>query len=219
MNRRELFTDLVTKNKARFEPHPASPGVRRFTNARLRTHENKEVKFYDDLIRGKQAVINFMYAECHGACPMVTSTLIRVHKALEERMGRDLFFYSITIKPETDDPAMLKHYAELRKANLPGWMFLTGDAFDIETIRFRLFGMNHPGFDLDATMHAGTLRIINDASNCWTAVEAFASMKAIIKHIAWADPPKSYAERLADSRVSQTLIDNDVKRFGYRRTV
>lgn len=217
MKRRELFTKLA--NKSRFVPHPASPGVERFTNALLRTQDDEEVRFYDDLIRGRQVVINFMYAECHGACPMVTATLIKVYRALEERMGRDLFFYSITVKPEDDTPDMLKHYAEMRKADLPGWKFLTGAAFDIETIRFRLFGMNHPGFDLDATMHAGTLRIINDATNVWTAVEAFASLKGITKHISWADPPKSYAERFAESLERQVLIDDDVKRYGYRRTV
>jgi protein SCO1 len=218
MKRRELFTDLV-KGRSIFEPHRSSPGAGRFTNALLRTHEDKKVRFYDDLIRGRQVVINFMYANCHGACPMVTSTLIKVYQSMKDRMGKDVFFYSITVKPEEDTPEMLMHYAELRKANLPGWTFLTGDAFDLETIRFRLMGMYHPGFDLDASMHAGTLRIINDATNCWTMVEAFASLKTILEHISWADPPKSYAERFAASKVRQALIDKDVKRFGYRRDI
>lgn len=215
MERRDFFK----RSKTTFEPHPASPGVSRFTNALLRDQNGKELRFYDDLVRGKQFVLNFMYAECHGACPMVTSNLIRAYKALKDRMGRDLFFYSISTKPEDDTPAALKHYATTRKADLPGWSFLTGDPFDIETIRFRLFGMNHPGFDLDSTMHAGTLRIINDSTNCWTAVEAFASQKALLKHISWADPQKSYAERFAESRVRQELIERDLKKYGYRRDV
>jgi protein SCO1/2 len=215
MKRREMLAGVASKPS--FEPHIASPGVARFTNALLRTHENQEVKFYDDLIRGRQVVINFMYADCHGACPMVTSTLRTVHKALNNRMGKDLFFYSITVKPGNDTPAALMHYAKLRKANLPGWKFLTGDAYDIETIRFRLFGMNHPGFDLDDAMHAGTLRIINDATNVWTVVEAFASLKTIMRHISWADPPKSYAERWAESLVRQVEIDKQVKKYGYVR--
>lgn len=216
MKRRELFSALTSRS---FVPHPASPGPARFTNALLRTQDNQEVRFYDDLMKGRQTVVNFMYAECHGACPMVTSTLIKVHRALQDRMGKDVFFYSITIKPEDDGPAALKHYAKMRKADLPGWSFLTGNAYDIETIRFRLLGMGHPGFDLDAAMHAGTLRIINDATNTWTMVEAFSSLRNILNHISWADPPKSYAERLADSKVRQTLIDQDVKKYGYRRMV
>ena len=216
MKRRELFGGLTNKS---FVAHPASPGPGRFTNALLRTHDDQEVRFYDDLMKGRQAVVNFMYAECHGACPMVTSTLIKVYKALKDRMGKDLFFYSITIKPEADGPEQLKEYATMRNADLPGWTFLTGNAYDLETIRFRLLGMGHPGFDLDAAMHAGTLRIINDATNTWTMVEAFSSLKNIVDHISWADAPKPYAERWADSLVRQKLIDEDVKRYGYRRTV
>jgi len=218
MKRRDLLTGFAP-SKPRFTPHPASPGVGRFTNALLRTHDDKEVRFYDDLIKGRQVLINFMYAECHGACPMVTAVLLEAYRTLQDRMGKDLFFYSITVRPEQDTPAALKHYAETRKADLPGWTFLTGDAYDIETIRFRLLGMAHPGFDLDDAMHAGTLRIVNDATNCWTMVEAFASQKGILQHISWADPPKSYAERLAESKARQVLINKDVLRYGYRRDV
>lgn len=212
MDRRKLFSRV-------FEPHPASPGATRYTNAVLRTQDNKEVKFYDDLIRGKQCVVNFMYAECHGACPLVTQTLKKTYRDLKDRMGKDLFFYSITTKPEDDTPAALKHYAQTRKADLPGWYFLTGDPYDIETIRFRLFGMGHPGFDLDEAMHAGMLRIINDGRNSWGMAQAFATQKNILKRIAWQDPPKSYAERVKESRARQVLILKDVEKYGYRRDV
>lgn len=212
MERRSLFTKA-------FEPHPASPGPARFTNAVLRTQDNQEVKFYDDLIRGKQAVINLMYAECHGACPLVTTVMKRTYKSLKHRMGKDLFFYSITVKPEDDTPAALKHYAKLRNADLPGWYFLTGDPYDIETIRFRLFSMGHPGFDLDFAMHAGMFRIVNDATNTWGSAQAFASQKNILNRISWADPPKSYAERVIETRARQALIMRDMKKWGYRRDI
>ena len=130
MDRRSLFTKVFT-------PHPNSQGAAKFTNAVLRTHDNQEVKFYDDLIRGKQVVVNMMYAECHGACPLVTTVMKRTYRDLKDRMGKDLFFYSISVKPQDDTPAALKHYAQTRKADLPGWYFLTGDQYDIETIRFR----------------------------------------------------------------------------------
>lgn len=212
MERRELF-------KRVFEPHPASPGISRYTNAVLRTQDNQEVRFYDDLIKGKQVVVNFMYAECHGACPLVTQTLKKTYKDLKHRMGKDLFFYSITTKPEDDSPEALKHYAKMRKADLPGWYFLTGDPYDIQTIRFRLFGMGHPGFDLDDAMHAGMLRIINDNRNSWGMAQAFATQKNILKRIEWQDPQKSYAERVVESRARQALIYKDVKKFGYRRDI
>ena len=212
MDRRALFNRV-------FEPHPASPGPSRFTNAVLRTQDNQEVRFYDDLIKGKQAVINFMYAECHGACPLVTQTLKKTYRELKDRMGKDLFFYSITTKPEDDSPAALKHYATTRKADLPGWYFLTGSEYDIKTIRFRLFGMGHPGFDLDDSLHAGMLRIVNDARNSWGMAQAFATQKNILKRIEWQDNPKSYAQRVIESRARQVLIMRDVEKYGYRRDV
>jgi protein SCO1/2 len=210
MQRRDLLTRV-------FEPHPASPGAARYTNAVLRTQNNEAVKFYDDLIRGKQCVINFMYAECHGSCPAVTQTLKTIYRELKDRMGKDLFFYSMTIKPENDTPTALKHYAEMRNADLPGWYFLTGDPYDLKTIRYRLFNMDHPGLDADLSLHSGYLRIINDARNSWGMAQAFASNKNILTRIAWQDPPKSYAERVAIVRARQAVINEEVKKHGYRR--
>jgi protein SCO1/2 len=210
MDRRDLLSRV-------FIPHPASPGPSRYTNAVLRTQDNEEVRFYDDLIRGKQCVINFMYAECHGSCPVVTQTLKTIYRELKDRMGKDLFFYSITAKPEEDTPAALKHYAQTRNADLPGWYFLTGEPYDIETIRFRLFGMDHPGFDVDLTLHSSYLRIINDARNSWGMAQAFATNQNILTRIAWQDPPKSYAERVVIVKNRQAVINEEVKKYGYRR--
>ena len=212
MDRRELLTRV-------YEPHRSSPGASRYTNAVLRTQDNKEVRFYDDLIRGKQVVVNFMYAECHGSCPLVTQTLKQTYREFKDRMGKDLFFYSITTKPEEDTPASLKHYAEMRNADLPGWYFLTGDPFDVKTIRFRLFNMDHPGFDVDLNMHTGWLRILNDARNYWGMAQAFASQKNILNRIRWADMPKSHAEWVVENRKIQIAIEQDVKKYGYRRDI
>jgi protein SCO1/2 len=44
----------------------ASPFAERFPNLVLKTHEGKNVRFYDDLLKGKIVLINFMYASCKG---------------------------------------------------------------------------------------------------------------------------------------------------------
>ena len=201
-----------------FKPSPYSQGAAKFTNAVLRTQDNKEVRFYDDLIKGKQCVINLMYADCHGACPLVTTILKRTYRDLKGRVGKDVFFYSISVKPQDDTPAALKHYAETRNADLPGWYFLTGDAYDIETIRYRLFNMGHVGLDLDFAMHSGSFRIINDATNYWGHAQAFASQQNIMQRIAWADPYKTPAEWDVYAHNLQAQIDKDVKKYGYRRS-
>lgn len=212
MERRKLLTRL-------FEPHPASPGAARYTNAVLRTQDNQEVRFYDDLIKGKQVVVNFMYADCEGSCPIVTQKMKATYQALKDRMGKDLFFYSLTVRPEDDTPAAMKHYAQKHKAELPGWYFLTGSAYDLQTIRMRLFGMSHPGFDLDDAMHGGILRVINDGRNSWGMAQAFATQKHILRRIAWQDPAKSFAEMVIEHRKVQKIIYDDLKKYGYRRSV
>jgi protein SCO1/2 len=223
MHRRNLFANFMSDNPAErkrsFTPHPASRVAKRIPNVLLRTHEDKEVRFYDDLIKGRQAIINMMYATCDGACPFVTSTLVKVHKHYKERMGKDLFMYSISLKPEQDDPAALRKFAEMHgAANLPGWTFLTGDPFDIETIRFKLFRVNHVHYDLDLDFHASKLRVVNDAHNIWTHANPYASMFTILQHISWSDPPKSYEERLKEYKETQKRIDREVKEYGYRKT-
>ena len=200
-----------------FKPHPYSQGAAKFTNALLRTQDNKEVRFYDDLIKGRQCVINLMYAQCHGACPLVTTVLKRTYRDLKDRMGKDLFFYSISVKPQDDTPEALKHYAEMRNADLPGWYFLTGDPYDIETIRFRLFNMGHIGVDTDFAMHSGTFRIVNDATNYWGHAGAFASQQNIMQRISWADPYKTPAEWDVYAQKLQASINTQVKKYGYRR--
>lgn len=210
MDRRSMLSKVFT-------PHRYSQGAAKFTNALLRTQDNKEVRFYDDLIKGKQCVINLMYAECHGACPLVTTVLKRTYRDLKDRMGKDLFFYSISVKPEDDSPAALKHYAKMRNVDLPGWYFLTGDAYDIETIRFRLFNMGHIGVDSDFAMHSGTFRIVNDATNYWGHAGAFASQANILQRISWADPYKTPAEWDVYAQKLQAQIDKDVKKYGYRQ--
>ncbi|MEW6213079.1 MAG: SCO family protein [Acidobacteriota bacterium] len=200
-------------------PHVASPGPAIFTNALLRTHDNKEVHFYDDLIRGKQVLINLMYATCEGACPLITTNLIRVYEALKHRMGKDIFLYSITVKPEEDDPAALKSYAEMHGALLPGWTFLTGDPYDIETIRYRLFRMDHIAVDTDIYSHTSLMLIINDATNRWLHVDPQASLSTVLKKISWADPPKTREQIMEENRKLQEQINKERKVYGYRKTV
>lgn len=44
-----------------------NPYADRFPNVVLKTHTGRNVRFYDDLIKGKIVMINFMYATCKGS--------------------------------------------------------------------------------------------------------------------------------------------------------
>src|SRR5262249_1590597 len=100
-------------------------------NVELVTHEGKKVHFYDDLVKAKKVVINVMYTRCtDGTCPVTTANLVRVQKLLNGRVGRDIFFYSVTLTPEHDTPAVLNRYVKAFGV-ARGWTFLTGKPEDI----------------------------------------------------------------------------------------
>jgi protein SCO1 len=217
MKRRELFT--ASGGNSCTQAAKSCAGSELIPNVTMRTHDGARVKFYDDLVKGRQVVINMMYASCEGRCPAITSRLVEVHRALGARMGRDLFMYSITLKPEQDDAAALAAFAEMHGALLPGWKFLTGEPYDIDTLRFALFRHDHIKFDTDLDGHAGQLRIINDAANRWLHVQPLASKYTVLQHISWADPPKGEERRRRDNERLQEQIDLEVAKYGYRKVI
>ena len=158
-----------------------------FPNVVLRTHEGKSVRFYDDLIKGKIVVINFMYANCIGICPAMTMNLMKVQEALGARIGRDIFMYSITLKPQQDDAAALKRYVEMHGIK-PGWLFLTGSRGDVEVLRRKLgFTDPDPVLDRDSSQHIGVVKFGNEAFDRWAACPALTDPDQIVKSILWMD--------------------------------
>ncbi|TME25797.1 MAG: SCO family protein [Chloroflexi bacterium] len=143
-------------------------GARYFPNVLLRTHEGEEVRFYDDLLQGKSVIINMMYTLCQdGRCGVITSNLVALQRELGDRVGRDIFMYSISLKPLEDTPRMLLEYAARQHVG-PGWQFLTGDPADIELLRRRLGFINvNPVKDADINSHTGAVRFGNERLERW----------------------------------------------------
>ncbi|HEV2729056.1 MAG TPA: SCO family protein [Terriglobales bacterium] len=133
------------------------------------TQDGVKVHFYDDLVRDRKVVINFMFTKCEKACPTITMNLVRVQKMLKERIGHDIFMYSISLRPEEDCPEVLKQYAK-RHGVGPGWLFLTGKPEDIESLRHALGYVSlNPVRDADKTTHIGMLRYGNEPYMRWAA--------------------------------------------------
>jgi len=128
-------------------------------------------------------VINFVYTRCQGVCVPVTANLVRVQKLLGDRVGRDIFFYSITLKPEEDTPEALEKYAALHGVG-PGWLFLTGKPEDIELLRKKLgFTYANPVEDADKSNHVGMIRTGNEPYLRWAACPGLAHPAWIAKDI------------------------------------
>ena len=142
-------------------------------NVPLVTHTGEEVRFYDDLVGDRLFLLNFFVVACpEGRCPAANATLKEVHKLFGERMGRDVFFYSVTLQPEQDTQPILKEYAEEIVEAGPGWLFLTGKPADIEHLR-RAQGFVDPDpvRDADVSNHASMARIGRDSTNRWSSAQ------------------------------------------------
>ncbi|HSM85266.1 MAG TPA: SCO family protein [Candidatus Limnocylindrales bacterium] len=140
-------------------------GANFFPNVELTTQDGKKVKFYDDLIRGKTVALDLIYTHCTDQCPLETARLVEVQKMLGDRVGKDIFFYSITIDPKRDTPEVLKAYMEKFHVG-PGWTFLTGNPEDIEMIGRKLGIYSDPDPN-SRDGHAPSVLVGNEPTGQW----------------------------------------------------
>jgi cytochrome oxidase Cu insertion factor (SCO1/SenC/PrrC family) len=155
-------------------PSSGSPwGADYFPNVELSTTDGQKLHFFDDLIKDKVVMLNFIYTSCVDSCPLETARLRQVQKLLGDRVGKDVFLYSITIDPEHDTPEVLAAYAKKFHAG-PGWLFLYGSEPDVTQIR-KKFGIYEPdqGVDQNLEDHIISLVIGNQKTGQWIKASAF----------------------------------------------
>lgn len=180
---------------ARAEANDSPWGGDYFPNVPLVNQDGKTVRLYDDLLKDKKVLVDFVFERCEQSCPLDTAKMARVQKLFGDRVGRDIFIYSITMDPEHDTPAVLKDYAQRYGAG-PGWQFLTGTKADIEAIRER-FGERGKKEE-----HANAVKVGDVARGRWMRVPLTADANYIVAEVTnmfdpgWSagKPLKSIAE-------------------------
>ena len=218
MNRREILAALATGAAATALPEtgldaaprpdavPTGPAPAAadcgapagwFPNVVVTSHENRRALFYNDLIRGKTVMINFMSIAGDAGNP-VTANLAEVQRLLGARMGHEVFLYSITLDPERDTPRALAAFAARHGAG-PGWLFLTGEEAAIRLLRERLFahGGHHrsavaagPALATPAVEDCapGMVRYGNAAAGLWGAAPARSDPRWLAARLSWVRP-------------------------------
>lgn len=119
-------------------------------------------KFYSDLIKDKTVAINFIFTTCTTICPPLAATFARVQKGMGEKVGRDVFFISISVDPATDTPERLKAWGAKFKAGA-GWTFVTGAKADMDRLMAALGGSIARPED-----HSPMVLIGNEPAGYWT---------------------------------------------------
>lgn len=95
---------------------------------RFTTQEGKTLT-REDLL-GKVWVADFIFTRCAGPCPIMTSRMAEISRALTK--AKDVRVVSITVDPEHDTPEVLAEYAGRMTADPSRWIFLTGPKGEIE---------------------------------------------------------------------------------------
>ncbi len=96
-------------------------------------------------LAGKIWIADFVFTNCPGPCPMISSRMSELQKPLEKS---DVHLVTFTVDPETDTPEILRTYAERLNAHERRWDFLTGD-------KTAIYNLTRDGFKLAVVEGAG----------------------------------------------------------------
>jgi protein SCO1/2 len=116
---------------------------------KLTSQDGKPIALAD--LRGKVVAVTFIFTLCSATCPVLTPMMSLVQDRLGRDFGRNIVFVSITVDPERDTPDMLKLYAQMYGADVPGWSFLTGHPAVIQdlTRRYGVFASKTANGDIE----------------------------------------------------------------------
>ncbi|MEQ1651701.1 MAG: SCO family protein [Hyphomicrobium sp.] len=195
----------MAPSHSRAAPEGSRWNAKHFTNTELTTQDGKKVRFYDDLLKDKTFVINFIFTGCSQLCPLTTARLAAVQDELGDAVGRDIFFYSVSLDPMTDTPEKLKKFAESFKIG-PGWLFLTGHPDDVKIVRDKLGERSR-----DKSEHQAIVILANDKTGEWRKDSAMSEQTHLVETIRSLDPAWRDRVRTVDARMSEsngTIVKN-----------
>lgn len=97
--------------------------------------------FDSHALDGHVWVADFIYTNCDGPCPMMSTHMRRLQdQTAAEFPG--VRFVSITVDPARDTPAALAEYAKRYKRDPRRWFFLTGDTAILNEVSLKTFKLN-----------------------------------------------------------------------------
>lgn len=108
-----------------------------FPNAEVITHTGQKLRFYDDLVKDKVVMINFMTIGNESNYP-VTARLAKVADLLGNKLGRDVFMVSVTREPVKDTQTDLQNFAAKFGSRL-GWTFVRTDIPILDDLEQRIY--------------------------------------------------------------------------------
>lgn len=95
-------------------------------------------------LNGQVWVADFIFTNCEGPCPRMTSLMYRMQK-----LTAKVKFVSFSVDPARDTPAAFAAYAKKFKADPARWSFLTGDTAELNRLAHDVFKLSSVGNGMD----------------------------------------------------------------------
>lgn len=130
----------------------------------LVTQEGKP--FSSSSLNGKYWIVDLIFTNCGGTCPILTANLASIQKALAKT--EDVELVSISVDPNNDTPEVLAEYAKRYNANTKNWTFLTGKVQTIYTIAkdgFKLTVDSVSGDEMNPIVHSERFVLVDKQGN------------------------------------------------------
>jgi len=103
------------------------------------------LKFDRSSLEGHVWVADFIYTNCEGPCPRMSS---RMH-SIQGATGPGVKLVSFTVDPQRDTPQALAEYGRKFAADDTRWSFLTGDTATLDMLDHDAFMLGNVGAGLD----------------------------------------------------------------------
>jgi protein SCO1/2 len=116
-------------------------------------------------LRGRVVLVDFVYTNCPGPCPILTALHTEVQRALPADVAERVWLASISLDPARDTPEAMRAYAASHGADLGNWSFLTGDPETIGAV-LRDYGVGiAPGEALGEIAHVVVTFLVDGEGN------------------------------------------------------
>jgi len=139
--------------------------------------DGRTLHLYTDLMKGRVAVLSFIFTTCTTICPLIGANLGRLQTELDQSLGSNIAIISVSVDPLTDTPQRMKAW-DAQFGAKPGWSLLTGDKEKVDQL-LRIVGLYTP----DIRNHSPFLLLVNDKSGDWTRVNALETPPAKIAEV------------------------------------
>ncbi len=146
---------------------PVSSATVKLLNTELLDQNGTQVKFISDIVGDRIIAINFIYTDCHTACPVVSAIFAKLQNQLGEKLKQDVRMVSLSINPTTDTPESLKTYSTHFNAK-PEWVWLTGEKKPVDDL---LKGLGV--YSADYSDHTPVILVGDSISGVWTRFDGF----------------------------------------------